>query len=292
MSSLKYIYCKVVALLLRAITRFSLPSPKPDETYQIQSRDIGRKIKAHVYKSTTASVPSPVMIHFHGSGFVLPFHGQDDEYCRLISQRTGFTVLDVQYRLAPEYPFPAALNDVEDVVNWVSQQPALFDRARVALSGFSAGGNLALAASSTLFPRETFQAVIAFYPPVDLYTEPSAKSPPDPAGKPLPTPLARFFDMCYIPSSHHKQDPRISPLYTRPDRFPNHVLMITAAGDDLAPEAEQLAVTMRDAGREVTSERMEGCNHGWNVSPKNAVQRKARDRAYDMVVGMLEGRSC
>ncbi|KAL6237041.1 hypothetical protein BDW75DRAFT_229002 [Aspergillus navahoensis] len=288
---LTYLYRKVVVLLLRAIAGRRSPNPTPDDIYQIQSRDPQRNIKAHVYKSGAASKPGPVLINFHGSGFVFRFHGQDDEFCRLMSQRTGYTVLDVQYRLAPENPFPAALNDVEDVVNWVLQQPDKFDRARVALSGFSAGGNLALAASSTLFPRETFYAVLVFYPPVDLYTEPGSKTAPDPAGKPLPASLARFFDQCYIPSSHDPKDPRISPYYAQPDCFPNRVLIITAAGDSLAPEAEQLAVKIREeAGREVVSARMDGCNHGWNVSPKTAVERDARDKAYDMVAAMLNGR--
>ncbi|KAL2813100.1 Alpha/Beta hydrolase protein [Aspergillus granulosus] len=289
---LTYLYCKVLAFVIRTIALSRSPiAARPDEVYQIKSRDTGRNIKAHVYRSTATSNPTPVLINFHGSGFILPAHGADDEFCRLMSQRTEYTVLDVQYRLAPEHPFPAALNDVEDVVHWVLQQPQKFNRDRIALSGFSAGGNLALAASSNLFPRETFHSVLAFYPPVDLYTEPSSKTAPDSAGKPLPAPLARFFDKCYIPSSHNTKDPRISPYYAQPERFPNRVLIITAAGDGLAPEAERLAVKIgQDSSREVVSQRMDGCNHGWNISPKTAVEREARDKAYDMVVAMLNGR--
>ncbi|KAL2831129.1 Alpha/Beta hydrolase protein [Aspergillus cavernicola] len=290
---LTYLYCKVLALVIRAVfgsKRHIIA--KPDDVYQIQSRDPRRTIKAHVYKSEAVSNPAPVLINFHGSGFILPAHGSDEEFCRLMSEKTGYIVLDVQYRLAPEHPFPAALNDVEDVVNWVLQQPDKFDRARVALSGFSAGGNLALAASSTLFPRQTLYAVLTFYPPVDLETKPGSKSPPDPTGNPLPASLARFFDKCYIPSSHNKRDARISPYYAQPDRFPERVLIITAAGDSLAPEAEELAVKIEQGGgREVVSQRMEGCDHGWNISPKNTVQREATDKAYNMVVAMLKGQA-
>ncbi|KAL2850729.1 Alpha/Beta hydrolase protein [Aspergillus pseudoustus] len=288
---LTYIYCKVLAFVIRTIVRSqSSIAAKPDEVYQIKSRDAGRNIKAHIYRSKAPLKPAPVLINFHGSGFILPAHGADDEYCRLMSQRTEYTVLDVQYRLAPEHPFPAALNDVEDFVNWVLQQPQEFDRSRIALSGFSAGGNLALAASSNLFRRETFYAVLTFYPPVDLYTEPGSKTAPDPAGKPLPAPLARFFDKCYIPSSHNTKDPRISPYYAQPERFPDRILIITAAGDGLAPEAERLAAKLgNDSSRKVVSQRMDGCNHGWNISPKTPVEREARDRAYGMVVAMLNG---
>ncbi|KAL3470957.1 Alpha/Beta hydrolase protein [Aspergillus californicus] len=289
---LTYLYYKVLVLVIRALARPKRQViAKPDDVFRIKSRDPRRSIKAHIYKPEAVSEPAPVLINFHGSGFILPLHGSDDEFCRLVSQRTGYTVLDVQYRLAPEHPFPAALNDVEDVVNWVLQQPDQFDRARIALSGFSAGGNLALAASANIFSRETFQAVLTFYPPVDLYTEPGAKSAPDSTGKPLPDRLARFFDSCYIPSSHNKKDPRISPYYAQSDLFPERVLIVTAAKDNLAPEAERLAMKIgQEADRKVVCQRMEGCDHGWNISPKNAVQREARDKAYDMVVAILNGR--
>ncbi|KAL4970182.1 putative esterase/lipase [Aspergillus stella-maris] len=287
---LTYIFCKVVVFLLRTFPPFPAPPAKPDAVLQIPSRDSTRKIKAHAYRPSSPTKPCPVLVNLHGSGFVMTMHGTDDAFCREMSQRTEYTVLDIQYRLAPENPFPAALNDVQDVVNWVLQQPDKFDHSRVVLSGFSAGGNLALAASSTLFPRETFYAVIAFYPPVDLYTQPESKPAPDPSGKPLPAPLARLFDKCYIPASHDTKDPRISPLYAQADRFPDRVLILTAAMDGLAPEAEQLAVNIgKEAGRKVVSQRMEGCNHGWNLAPKTTVEREATAKAYDMVVAMLEG---
>ncbi|KAI9374082.1 Alpha/Beta hydrolase protein [Aspergillus egyptiacus] len=289
---LTYLYYKVVALVIRAVARSRQHIvARPDDVYMIKSRDPQRSIKAHVYiNGSTSSTPAPVLINFHGSGFIIPAHGSDDDFCRLVSRKTRYTVLDVQYRLAPENAFPAALNNVEDVVNWVLEQPDKFDRARVALSGFSAGGNLALAASSNLFSRETFYAVLAFYPPVDLYTDPGQKSPPDPTGNPLPATLARFFDRCYIPYLHDKRDPRISPYYARPEHFPDRVLIITAAGDNLASEAEELAVKIgQESGRKVVAQRMEGCDHAWNISPKNPVQQEARDKAYDMVFAMLNG---
>ncbi|PIG82375.1 esterase/lipase [Aspergillus arachidicola] len=165
----------------------------PDDVVYIQSREAARTIKAHVYRSASAPNPTPILINFHGSGFMIPMHGSDDEFCRQVSRETGYTVLDIQYRLAPENPFPAALHDAEDAVNWVLQRPEKFDTSRLAISGFSAGGNLALALSSSVFPRGTFRSLLAFYPPVDLYTEPGLKTPPDPAGKPLPAALARVL---------------------------------------------------------------------------------------------------
>ncbi|EAW09316.1 putative esterase/lipase [Aspergillus clavatus NRRL 1] len=292
MSSLIYVYRKILAVLIRAIaTRGKRIPATPDGLLQIKSREAGRSIKTHVYQppGTAVSSPAPVLVNFHGSGFLIPLHGSDDEFCRQISRETGYTVLDVQYRLAPEHPFPAALHDVEDAVNWVLQQPDKFDLSRVAVSGFSAGGNLALAASCASFPRETFRSVLAFYPPLDLYTDPGSKSPPDPAGKPLPTLVTRFFNKCYIPSPLDARDPRISPCFAHADRFPNRVLIVTAAGDNLAVEAEKLAAQIEMLpDRQVVSQRMQGCNHAWDKkAPPETIQGDAKDKAYAMAVAML-----
>lgn len=216
-------------------------------------------------------------------------HGSDDEFCRQVSREAGYTVLDIQYRLAPENPFPAALHDAEDAVNWVLQRPEKFDTSRLAISGFSAGGNLALALSSSVFPRGTFRSLLALYPPVDLYTEPGLKTPPDPAGKPLPAALARVFDRCYIPASYDARDPRISPLYAQPDRFPDRILLVTAACDSLAGEAEALAAKIgKEPEREISVHQMQGCNHAFDKNaPEGSTSANAKDKSYAMAVAML-----
>lgn len=287
---LTYLYYKVLAVLIRALaSRGRHPISNPDDVVYIQSREAARTIKAHVYRSASAPSPTPILINFHGSGFIIPMHGSDDEFCRQVSREAGYTVLDIQYRLAPENPFPAALHDAEDAVNWVLQRPEKFDTSRLAISGFSAGGNLALALSSSVFPRGTFRSLLALYPPVDLYTEPGLKTPPDPAGKPLPAALARVFDRCYIPASYDARDPRISPLYAQPDRFPDRILLVTAACDSLAGEAEALAAKIgKEPEREISVHQMQGCNHAFDKNaPEGSTSANAKDKSYAMAVAML-----
>ncbi|KAI2999227.1 hypothetical protein CBS147346_7772 [Aspergillus niger] len=291
MFSIFYLYYKVLAFLIR---RFIAPEKNtqatPDDVYQIPSRDSGRTIKAHVYRNATASTgPTPVLINFHGSGFMLPRHGDDDAYCRQMSRETGRTVLDVQYRLAPENPFPAALNDAEDVAKWVLGQPEKFDLGRVSLSGFSAGGNLSLAAAANLFPPDTFHSVLAVYPVVDLHTDPALKTAPDPSGRAIPAVISKIFDRCYTHAAYDTRDPRISPLYASADRFPARVMIVTAACDNLAPEAEALAEKIaKEPGKEVVRQRMQGCNHGWDKSARpGTVQGDAREKTYAMAAAML-----
>lgn len=235
---------------------------------------------------------APVLINFHGSGFVLPRHGADDMYCRKISSETGYTVFDVQYRLAPENPWPAAVHDAEDVVKWVLQQSDRFDLTKISLSGFSAGANLSLVQSAMNFPKDTFRSLICFYPPTDLFTAPEEKvaKTPDLSGKPIPAAMARFFDSCYLPPGSNTQDPRISPLYAPVETYPQNVLMISCACDSLCLEAEAVADKIEEAGgRNVVRRRMEKCDHGWDKRvKKGSVQETARDEAYDLAVQMLK----
>ncbi|OOQ85082.1 putative esterase/lipase [Penicillium brasilianum] len=294
-SFLTYCYLKTVAVLLRSIVALGgriagRPVPRPDEVRHIASRDPWRTIKIHVYHpAKSIKGPRPVLINFHGSGFLLPMHGSDTEFCQTISNNTQYAVLDVPYRLAPENPFPAALNDVEDAIKYALLCSKEFDRTRISLSGFSAGGNLVLAASATLFPPNTFHALIAFYPALDLASDAATKVAPDPKGRVIPIPVARLFNRCYVPPGVDRRDPRISPKYADLERFPHRMLMITAEGDSLALEGEDLAKNLEKLpGRHVVSERMAGCNHAWDKRTRAGTpQREARDRAYAMAVDML-----
>ncbi|KAA8903643.1 Alpha/Beta hydrolase protein [Sphaerosporella brunnea] len=261
----------------------------PDDVLQIPSRDSGRTIKAHVYRSKANKKPSPVLINFHSSGFIIPLHGSDDEYCRYIAERTDYTVIDVSYRLAPENPFPAAPHDMEDSIKWVLNRPQEFDPSHVAISGFSAGGNLALVACATVFPKGTFRCVIAFYPPVDLAKDPGLKAAPDPSGKPIPPFVARSFNQCYIPADVDPKDHRISPCFAAPENFPNKALIITCAYDSLAPEAEALARKIQAVpGNHVVHRRMEKCDHAWNLTTKEGTpQEQAKKDAYALAADIL-----
>lgn len=92
--------------------------------------------------------------------------GMNEIVCRQMAEESGHLVIDVEYRLAPRHPFPAALDDVVDVIKWAVDKDA-FNQERISLSGFSAGDNLALSTASVLKSGRV-KSVIAFYPPCDL----------------------------------------------------------------------------------------------------------------------------
>ncbi|KAL2837377.1 Alpha/Beta hydrolase protein [Aspergillus pseudodeflectus] len=293
MSGLYYLYLKVAAVLLRALTKLEWKiAPRPDSVAFIPSREPGRNIRVHFYQSSLSNTrePSNLLINFHGSGFVLPLHGSDDEYCRKISRNTKYSVMDVQYRLAPENPFPAALHDAQDAVQWVLSHPDRFNLQTLSVCGFSAGGNLALVASSYLFPPHTFRSVITFYPSVEAFVDPATLVSPDAGGRPLPKYVVRLFKQCYLQSGEDAYDPRMSPALAEVRNFPRNVLIITAGYDTLAYEAERLADKLRqNPDRRVVSERMEKCDHAWDKLVKPGTREwDLKCRAYEMAVELLQ----
>ncbi|KAF2035657.1 esterase/lipase [Setomelanomma holmii] len=260
-----------------------------DEILQIPSRDEGIPIKVHVYKSKNPTTPSPVLINFHGSGFVIPMHGSDDDFCLHVAKSTPYTVLDVQYRLAPENMFPAGAQDAEDVVRYVLSRPQEFDVKNVSVSGFSAGANFALGLAGAVFPRDIFRHVVAFYPPVNLAKDPGTKVAPDPSGRPIPAYIAGVFNDCYLPVGVARDQPLVSPSFIEAERWPDSMLVITCAQDNLAPEAEELVEKIKGVGGSgVRHERMEGVGHAWDKEAKaGTVQEERKRRAYALAAEIL-----
>ncbi|KAJ5104441.1 hypothetical protein NUU61_001788 [Penicillium alfredii] len=288
------------AILAKAVAGvtylFVLPGLRAchDDTEQVPSRDPGRTIKVHIYRSSTPSKSSPVLINFHGSGFLIPLHGSDGDWCRKVSRKTNYTVLDVQYRLTPDHPYPAAPDDAEDVVLWVQQQQReglQFGDGRIALSGFSAGGNLALGAAPR-FPRETFHAILAFYPWLDLDKNPWLKIAPNPLSVPLPAFLLDLCRIVYVPANVSRKDPRISPVFAPVDNFPDRVLVVTASCDTLAWEGEKMVKRINqdpNRRRSAESQRMGWfCGHGWDkYSLWGTLWWWAKEKAYGRAIAML-----
>jgi acetyl esterase/lipase len=290
MSLFTYIRLKAVATFIR----FTIPAhlkttPKSDGVLQIPSRDDGRTIKAYVYKpSNPQPGPSPVLLNFHGSGFILPLHGSDHAYCRRIVENTPYTVLDCTYRLAPECPFPAAINDVEDAIKYVLSRPEEYDLTHVSIGGFSAGANMALALAGHVFPVKTFRSVLAFYPPIDVSVDPYKRVQPEPGPTTVPPWLIATFNECYMKGQDSKH-PLLSPMYIDAAKFPDNILMITGGQDPLALEGEEFAKKLKDGKRHVVAQRMPGVGHAWDKQVEaGSIAEKRRDEAYALAIEMLK----
>ncbi|KAL5418094.1 hypothetical protein PMIN06_006063 [Paraphaeosphaeria minitans] len=265
------------------------------ETLYIPSRDRTRKIKAHLYtpraSPASPSSPKPVLVNWHGSGWTIPFHGSDVAFCARMAKELDAYVVDADYRKAPEDPFPAALQDVKDVLDWVASQPERFDATRVAVSGASAGGSLALIASSTLRAslKVDIRAALAHYPATDLSLKAEDRVIPKPV-LPLPPAILELFYSNYVGTDvAMRRDPRVSPMYAKVEEYPRTVVIITCEGDTLSVEAKRLAEKLDDGSRKVVKCVLEGMNHGYDVGAKPGTKLwDSREKAHALMIEALK----
>jgi acetyl esterase/lipase len=292
---LRYLRLKFLISSLRLLVRLLAPlsAPKPDSVLRIPSRDKARTIKVHVYNpsgetGSAGSAPHPVLINFFGSGFALQYHGADDPFCHFVASHTSYVVLDVQYRVAPEDPFPAAVNDAEDAVKYVLGHADEYQTSHVSLCGFSSGGTLALV-TSTLFPHGTFQSLIGFYPSPSMAGDPGERKAPVP-GRERRSFWTKVFREAYI-RGKDPRDPRISPIFADTTNFPQEMLIFTADHDVSATDMEALAERIKTeghaSGRNVVVRRMENCDHGFDKLKRRENQMEAGRQAYAQAADFL-----
>lgn len=279
----QHLYLKALAILIRTLVSLAgnssprqcralvPPDVRQQRAIKIPSRDPERHILADIYHPPGASAaPLPVLVNWHGSGFVIPLLGSDAVFCARVAREAGVAVVDADYRKGPETPFPGAVDDVEDVLLWIASQGGRFDVSRVAVSGFSAGGNLALVAATKLRKKLAsvvgINAVVSFYPYIDLAAPPEGKKVSKPI-RPFPSWMLRLFNDCYVPDPGLRRDPAVSPYYADPADFPDTVALITCEGDVLRPEAEELVEKLRrnnDSGKRIIGYVCQGVRHGFD----------------------------
>jgi acetyl esterase/lipase len=200
-----------------------------------------------------------VVVHLHGGGFVFNDVDVHDAAARRLANRTGMSVLSVDYRRPPEHPFPAAPDDVSTVVGWLDREGAALGLSGPSyVHGDSAGGNLALVAA--LRHPGRFAAAVLIYP----FLDPQAgfDSYRTAAGGLEPREAAWYWEQ-YATSSADLDDPDLAPLLS--DRLATlpPTLVVTAEHDPLCGEGEHLAALLADAGVAVTGTRYLGQLHGF-----------------------------
>src|SRR5262249_32933772 len=120
----------------------------------VKTRDVAlsEALTGRLYTPSRASAPLPALVYLHGGGWVVGSIATHDPFCGLVSDAAGVIVASVEYRLAPEYPYPAAVEDTLTAVRWAAEHAGDWggDPARLALGGDSAGANLAAVAANRL----------------------------------------------------------------------------------------------------------------------------------------------
>ncbi|MBD9726889.1 alpha/beta hydrolase [Streptomyces caniscabiei] len=237
--------------------------PKRTETLRVETG--AGPVDCTVYRPPTAApTPAPVYVNFHGGGFIVARPDQDDHICRYIAATAGCVVVNVDYSVAPQRVFPAAVTQAYDVVEWVARNGEAhgWDGSRLAVGGHSAGANLTAGVCRTARDRGTFtpRLQIIDSAPLDQVADPATKR--SRIAKPLLSPqLMRIFTAAYVPDPADLADPLASPGLADDLAGLPPALVITAENDRLRDEGDAYAKALADAGVPVTHRVFEGVDH-------------------------------
>ena len=222
-------------------------------------------LPARLYTPAGATDPGPLLVFFHGGGFIYGDLDSHDAPCRFLAEQAGVRVLAIDYRLAPEQPFPAAYDDAIAALRWALDHAGSLgvDPARIAVGGDSAGGNLAavtaIEAARQGWPL-AFQLLV--YPATDCTRDTRSLSMFG-DGFFLSSEFMRLANASYLPPDLDAHDPRVSPLLADLPAGLAPAYVCTAGFDPLRDEGEAYARVLEEAGVSVELQRFPDQIHGF-----------------------------
>ncbi len=220
-------------------------------TFQLAIPSDYGPIPARFYRATKGKGPCPLLVYFHGGGFMLGSLALYDTTCRRLAANGDCAVLSVDYRMAPETQFPGAVLDAYAATRWASDNAKMLniDPDKIAVGGDSAGGNLAAVVAQMALDSKEFKVAlqILIYPMTDQSRAyPSYER--NASGYMLTTAALYWFMDNYIPDHEDRKDPRASPMLRPSLEGLAPALVISAEFDPLVDENEAYARRLREAG--------------------------------------------
>jgi acetyl esterase len=261
---------------------------------EVRDVEVG-DLRGRLYVPTEAASPGPLLVFFHGGGWVYGDLESHDPPCRFLAERSGVRVLSVDYRLAPEHAFPAGYDDAVSAYRWVVENAASLgaDVSRLGVGGDSAGGNLAagtaIEAARAGLPL-AFQLLV--YPGTDSTRRTASRRL---FGHDLYL-TEEFMDRSmdrYVPDVDLRSDPRVNPLLADIPARLAPAYVATAGFDPLRDEGEAYARKLAEAGVEVELRRFADQIHGFlNVVGAGRTARAASaEIAARLAVGLRPRRA-
>lgn len=244
---------------------------------------ISDEVEERIIKGATGDVPvrvyvpevvNGVYLHIHGGGFMLGRAYQYDEMMTAVANASQVATVSVDYRLAPEDPYPAGPDDCETAAVWLAQNAASeFGTDRLVIGGESAGANLSAVTLLRMRDRHGFSGfggAVLTYGGFDLSMTPSAGNWGD---RPLvlTTPLIKWFHECYAPEDK-LTDPDVSPLYADLAKMPPALFTIGTL-DPLLDDSLFMSARWVAAGNEADLALYPGAIHAFNAFPLKAAAR-------------------
>src|SRR3954447_20858470 len=254
---------------LARVAELHIPSPQ------------GHNLAGRLYAAHEAREPAPVLAFFHGGGWVIGDLDTHDALCAEIARQLRITVLSVDYRLAPEHPFPAAVEDCLAAARWVASSPNEVGHAvtGLVLAGDSAGGNLAAVCAQAMTGTLPIPVLAQWliYPSVDFLSQtPSLTEFAD--GYLLTREDMEFFHGCYLPNPADRSDIRASPLRATSLAGQPPALVFTCGLDPLRDQGRAYAAKLIQDGVPTRFREAAGQIHGC-FTLRQAIPSAQRDLA-------------
>jgi acetyl esterase len=214
--------------------------------------------------------PFPTVVFFHGGGYVMGSLASHDLLCRHLTRESGCVVLAVDYRLAPEHPFPAAVEDAFRATEWAAANPDTLEAdGRLAVAGDSAGGTLAAVAALMAAERGSpeIDHQVLFYPGIGI--EDGQASVEDHAGIVLGKEDLEWFEDCYFGNEIHRRNPYADPINACDLSGVPPATVITAGFDPLRDGGTAYAERLVGDGVPVRYDNYEDMIHGFVGMPES-----------------------
>lgn len=242
------------------------PLPPVPSVRDIQIGDPSNRIGLRVIRGLESDEALPCLVYFHGGGWMLGSPESHEGICRTLALAAQCCVISVDYRLAPEHPFPAAVEDAVAAFRWIASnaETLQIDGSMLAVGGDSAGGNLAtllaLLGCDEELPKAVYQ--LLFYPAVDLRLGTATF---DSAAKGMLVSAAtiRWFVDHYIPDDARRSDWRASPILAKSLAGLPPAFVLTCGLDPLGEEGRQYAARLEADGVAVTALHLCDQAHGF-----------------------------
>jgi acetyl esterase len=273
-----------VAKMREGVAQRARGRTRGPEMHTLRELRIG-ELAARLYRP--AAGPVPLVLYLHGGGWTFGNLESHDRMCRRLAHSSGVAVLALDYRLAPEHPWPASIQDTVCALRWVASAPPELGPApsALAVAGDSAGGTLAALACLRVrdeYPEALPDLQVLLYANTDL-TGACASMREKATGWGFDADTVRFFNSQWVPDRARWSEPGVSPLHATDLSGLPRALIVSNEHDPLRDESETYARRLRDAGVEVTLRREPGMIHNFmlfdQISPacSAAADRVAAD---------------
>jgi acetyl esterase len=283
----------IMAKLLRLFSDQSTKTPMiPRQDVQLKKdvlveTSVGPTYISFYYPLAAKQKKLPLYINFHGGAFIMNDKELDDPYCRYLANQAECVVLNVEYGKAPEYPFPKAIEQGYDIIQWVKgrAEELGIEAEKVMVGGQSSGGNIAAALCLYLEEKGDEQPLLQVLscPMLDFVTPHAEKPEPDKWRSRFPK-AAHFIHMCYVPGKGQAGHLLASPVRAEVSGRLASALILIAESDAFRPEAECYAEKLKAAGVNVQEAIFRGCAHAFtHLGPKERAEE-----AWRLIAGKIK----